>query len=149
MGCVREMRATGPARMSGRGIEKRDLVKIVRMAALRLSPPRREKRRQKLPPWLRNRFYVRWNKGSASEEEAKHATVGAFCAERTKSTLLRMSDTPALNLARLKQLFPDLTEAEYASLDVWYAGYAALILRMYERITNDPSAYAEFLALTN
>jgi hypothetical protein len=55
----------------------------------------------------------------------------------------------APDLAGLKKLFPGLTEAEYASLDVWYAGYAALILRMYERITNDPAAYAEFLALTS
>ena len=46
-------------------------------------------------------------------------------------------------------MFPGLTEAEYASLDVWYAGYAALILRMYDRITNDPAAYADFLALTS
>ena len=60
-----------------------------------------------------------------------------------------MSDTPAPDLARLKQLFPGRSDAEYASLDAWYAGYAALILRMYERITNDPAAYAEFLALTN
>lgn len=61
-----------------------------------------------------------------------------------------MSDaTPAPNLARLKQLFPDRSEAEYASLDAWYAGYAALILRMYERITSDPAAYANFLALTS
>ena len=61
-----------------------------------------------------------------------------------------MSDTPvAPNFARLKQLFPGLTEAGYASLDAWYSGYAALILRIYERITNDPEAYAEFLALTS
>lgn len=60
-----------------------------------------------------------------------------------------MSNATPAQLARLKELFPDLTEAEYASLDAWYAGYAALILRMYERITNDPAAYAEFLALTN
>jgi hypothetical protein len=60
-----------------------------------------------------------------------------------------MSDTPAPNLARLKQLLPGLTEAEYASLDAWYSGYAALILRMYERITKDPAAYDRFLALTN
>lgn len=60
-----------------------------------------------------------------------------------------MSDTPAQNLARLKQLFPGLAEAEYASLDAWYSGYAALILRMYERITNDPAAYDRFLALTS
>ena len=45
-------------------------------------------------------------------------------------------------------MFPDLTDAEYAALDAWYAGYAALILRMYERITNDPVAYDRFLALT-
>jgi len=51
--------------------------------------------------------------------------------------------------ARLQTLFPDLTEAEYAALDTWYAGYAAIILRMYERITNDPVAYARFLALTS
>jgi hypothetical protein len=52
-------------------------------------------------------------------------------------------------LARLRQLFPGLGEAEYAALDAWYAGYAALILRMYERITGDPVAYADFLALTS
>jgi len=53
-----------------------------------------------------------------------------------------MRDAPAQNLVRLRQLFPGLTEAKYASLDAWYAGYAALILRMYERITGDPAAYA-------
>ena len=51
--------------------------------------------------------------------------------------------------ARLKTLFSGLSDAEYASLDIWYAGYAALILRMYERITSDPAAYADFLALTS
>jgi len=56
---------------------------------------------------------------------------------------------PAPNLDSLKQLFPGLTEEQYASLDAWYAGYAALILRMYERITGDPEAYASFLALTS
>ena len=55
----------------------------------------------------------------------------------------------APDLAGLKKLFPDLTEAEYNSLDAWYAGYAALILRIYERITSDPAAYADFLALTS
>ncbi len=57
--------------------------------------------------------------------------------------------TPAPAFASLKKMFPGLTEAEYASLDAWYSGYAALILRMYERITNDPAAYAAFLALTS
>jgi hypothetical protein len=52
-------------------------------------------------------------------------------------------------LGGLKQLFLGLTEEQYASLDAWYTGYAALILRMYERITNDPEAYARFLALTS
>ena len=51
--------------------------------------------------------------------------------------------------ARLKTLFPGLSDTEYAALDAWYAGYAALILRMYERITSDPAAYADFLALTS
>jgi len=60
-----------------------------------------------------------------------------------------MSGTPAPNLACLKQLFPGRSDAEYASLDAWYAGYAAFILRMYERITSDPAAYADFLALTS
>lgn len=61
-----------------------------------------------------------------------------------------MSDAKsAPNLARLNRLFPNRSEAEYASLDAWYAGYAALILRMYERITSDPAAYADFLALTS
>ena len=49
----------------------------------------------------------------------------------------------------MRKLFPGLTEEEYGSLDAWYAGYAALILRMYERITNDPAAYDRFLALTS
>jgi hypothetical protein len=57
--------------------------------------------------------------------------------------------TPAPTFGSLKKMFPGLTEAEYASLDAWYAGYAALILRMYERITNDPVAYADFFALTS
>jgi hypothetical protein len=51
--------------------------------------------------------------------------------------------------ARLKTLFPGLGDAEYTALDAWYAGYAMLILRMYERITNDPAAYDRFLALTS
>jgi len=51
--------------------------------------------------------------------------------------------------ARLKTLYPGLSDAEYGALDAWYAGYAAIILRMYERITNDPAAYARFLALTS
>src|SRR5436305_9574948 len=106
--------------MSGRDIEKRSVTKIFLMAALTLSPPRREKRRQKLPPWLRNGFYVRWNTGSLSAGKAKHAAAGAFCGPHTGSTLLRMSDTPAQNLARLKQLFPGRSDAEYASLDAWY-----------------------------
>jgi hypothetical protein len=50
---------------------------------------------------------------------------------------------------RLRQLFPGLSEEQYLGLDAWYAGYAALILRMYERITGDPEAYRRFLALTN
>ncbi len=49
----------------------------------------------------------------------------------------------------LKKLFPNLSEEEYANLDAWYARYAALILRMYERITSDPETHARFLALTN
>jgi hypothetical protein len=49
----------------------------------------------------------------------------------------------------LKRLFPGLTEEQYRGLDAWYASYAALILRMYERITGDPEAYRRFLALTN
>lgn len=77
---------------------------------------------------------------------AKHARAGAFCAPRAGSTLLRMTETTP---ARLKTLFPGLSDAEYAALDVWYAGYAAIILRMYERITNDPAAYDRFLALTS
>lgn len=51
--------------------------------------------------------------------------------------------------ASLKKLFPGLTEEQYASVDAWYTGYAALILRMYERITGDPEAYARFVALTS
>lgn len=59
-----------------------------------------------------------------------------------------MEKSPDHNLASLRNLYPGLTEAQYADLDAWYTGYASLILRMYERITNDPDAYARFLALT-
>lgn len=59
-----------------------------------------------------------------------------------------MPETSSPEITRLKRLFPGLTEEEYAALDDWYAGYAALILRMCERITSDPEAYARFLALT-
>ena len=60
-----------------------------------------------------------------------------------------MANPADRTVARLKKLFPDLSETQYANLDRWYTGYAALILRMYERITNDPDAYARFLALTD
>jgi hypothetical protein len=56
---------------------------------------------------------------------------------------------PAPDFASLKKLFPGLKEEEYISLDAWYTGYAALILRMYERITNDPKEYVRFQALTS
>ena len=79
---------------------------------------------------------------------AKHARAGVFCPPRAGSTLALMTETTPAP-ARLQTLFPDLTEAEYAALDAWYASYAALILRMYERITNDPAAYDRFLALTS
>jgi hypothetical protein len=86
--------------------------------------------------------------GFYAQGKTKHATAGAFCAPHPGSTLRSMPDvTPAP--ASLKKMFPGLTEAEYASLDAWYTGYAALILRMYERITGDPEAYADFLALTS
>jgi len=86
--------------------------------------------------------------GLYAKRKTKHAPAGAFCAAHPGSTLLSMPDaTPAPE--SLKKMFPGLTEAEYASLDAWYAGYAALILRMYERITGDPEAYAGFLALTS
>jgi hypothetical protein len=86
--------------------------------------------------------------GFYAQGKTKHAAAGAFCAPWLGSTLLAMSDvTPAP--ASLEKMFPGLTEAECASLDAWYAGYAALILRMYERITNDPAAYDRFLALTS
>lgn len=55
---------------------------------------------------------------------------------------------PKDTLASLKKLFPGLTEEQYTKLDAWYTGYAALIFRMYKRITGDPEAYARFLELT-
>ena len=57
--------------------------------------------------------------------------------------------TPKDKLTSLRKHYPGLTEEQYARLDAWYTDYAALILRMYERITNDPAAYADFLALTS
>ena len=56
---------------------------------------------------------------------------------------------PKDTLVSRKKLLPGLTEEQYARLDTWYTGYAALILRMYERITGNPEAYARFLALTS
>src|SRR5580692_11189990 len=79
---------------------------------------------------------------------AKHAPAGVFCTPRAASTFHLMTETTPAP-ARLETLFPDLSDAEYAALDAWYASYAALILRMYERITNDPAAYDRFLALTS
>jgi hypothetical protein len=61
----------------------------------------------------------------------------------------RLVAPPKDTLASLKKLFPGLTAKQYADLDRWYTGYAALILRMYERITNDPDSYTRFFALTN
>jgi hypothetical protein len=49
----------------------------------------------------------------------------------------------------LTKLFPGLTEQQYADLDAWCTGYASLILSMFERITGDPEAYEQFLALTS
>jgi hypothetical protein len=59
------------------------------------------------------------------------------------------NSTPEHTFASLKKLFPDLGEKQYADLDQWYTRYAALILRMHERITGDPEVHARFLALTN
>jgi hypothetical protein len=56
---------------------------------------------------------------------------------------------PDNSLRTLRKRYPDLTEEEYVRLDAWYTGYAALIYRMYERISNDPEAWARFLALTS
>jgi hypothetical protein len=58
MSCGLQKERGGPARMSGRSIEKQNPRKIFLMAALTLSPAPQEKRRQKLPPWLRNPFYA-------------------------------------------------------------------------------------------
>ncbi len=136
--------------MSGRSIEKRDRAMIVLMAGLRVSSPLQEKRRQKFPPWLTNRFYVRCTKGFTLREKTKHAAAGAFCASHLASTLRSMPDvTPTPALASLKKMFPGFTEAEYASLDTWYTSYAALIVRMYERISSDPKEYERFLTLTS
>jgi hypothetical protein len=59
-----------------------------------------------------------------------------------------MANSAERDLASLKKLFPGQSEAQYADLNRWYTGYAALILRMYDRITADPEAYARFHALT-
>lgn len=63
---------------------------------------------------------------------------------------MRMPHSPPKQTpANLKKLFPTLSEEQYASLDAWYSGYTALILRMYERVMGAPEAYARFLALTS
>src|SRR6185436_3902691 len=81
--------------------------------------------------------------------QPKGAAGGVFFVWLRESSLTRMEKSPDQTLASLRDLYPGLTETQYADLDAWYTGYASLILRMYERITNDPAAYADFLALTS
>lgn len=49
----------------------------------------------------------------------------------------------------LKRLYPGLDEQQYRRLDSWYARYAALLLRIHERLASDPEAHARFAALTS
>ena len=48
----------------------------------------------------------------------------------------------------LRGLYPDLSDDERAAADESLDRYVALILRIYERIREDPDAYARFKALT-
>ncbi len=57
-------------------------------------------------------------------------------------------DAPKDEHTSLKRLFPGLDEEQYRRLDSWYARYAALVLRVHERLAGDPHAYARFVALT-
>ena len=48
----------------------------------------------------------------------------------------------------LRELYPHLTEEQLEEAEENIEGYLEVVLRMYERIRNDPVAYAEFKALT-
>lgn len=57
--------------------------------------------------------------------------------------------SPKDNYASLRKRLPGLGEAQYARLDAWYGRYAALLLRVHERLASDPEAHARFRALTS
>lgn len=48
----------------------------------------------------------------------------------------------------LRELFPHLTDDELAEAEASLDRYLALTQRIYERIRQDPEAYARFKALT-
>jgi len=49
--------------------------------------------------------------------------------------------------ARLRNLYPDLSDNELAQVEEKLRQYVAVGIRMYERIQRDPEAYAKFKAL--
>lgn len=44
----------------------------------------------------------------------------------------------------LEKLYSGLSKEEYAALEAFYNSYARLIIRMYERLKDDPEALARF-----
>lgn len=62
-----------------------------------------------------------------------------------------MTPTLAEQIRRtaLADLYPDLTEEQLQEADERLTRYVELALRIYNRIRNDPEAYARFKALTS
>jgi len=48
----------------------------------------------------------------------------------------------------LRELYPEYTERELQAAEANLKRYAALLLRMYERLSSDPIEYARWKALT-
>jgi hypothetical protein len=83
----------------------------------------------------------------------------AFCQDRqTSLPWSRHLSSPTLpdtmatenreHLARLRELYPGLTDREVDEIDDVYDRYIALVSRIYERVQQDPEAYARFKTLT-
>ena len=56
--------------------------------------------------------------------------------------------SPAEKESTIRDLFPDLDEAQLREADGRVRDYLAFTVRMYDRIRSDPEAYARFKVLT-
>lgn len=59
-----------------------------------------------------------------------------------------MTDRREADERTIRDLYPDLTDDELAAAEENLDRYVAVVLSIYERIRENPEAYAEFKALT-